>query len=133
MNKHSDNKIIVDATDSSLNLNLKELFYYKDLFFVLAYKDLRVRYAQTFLGLIWAVIQPLTTLLIMTVVFGRFVKVDTGGVHRGLGGGWSGASSSRWGWFEKWWSFENACVAQLLCDKWGEVISKYPCKVFPKY
>lgn len=70
----------VNASDSSLKLNLKELFRYKDLFWVLAYRDLRVRYAQTFLGLLWALIQPLSTLLIVSVVFGRFVKVDTGGV-----------------------------------------------------
>lgn len=68
----------VNATDSSLKLNLKELFRYKDLFIVLAYRDLRVRYAQTFLGLLWALIQPLTTLIIVSIVFGRFVKVDTG-------------------------------------------------------
>ena len=69
MNEFENKKITVDANDSSVKLNLKELFSYKDLFFVLAYKDLIVRYAQTFLGLIWAIIQPLTTLLIMTVVF----------------------------------------------------------------
>ncbi|PCJ01424.1 MAG: phosphate ABC transporter permease [Flavobacteriales bacterium] len=80
MNEPQSNKIVVNATDSNIKLNLKELFRYKDLFLVLAYKDLRVRYAQTFLGLIWAIIQPLTTLAIMSVVFGRFVKVDTGGV-----------------------------------------------------
>lgn len=70
----------VNATDSSLKLNLKELFRYKDLFIVLAYRDLRVRYAQTFLGLLWALIQPLTTLIIVSIVFGRFVKVDTGNI-----------------------------------------------------
>ena len=80
MNKTKNKKLIVNASDSNVKLNLKELFFYKDLFFVLAYKDLRVRYAQTFLGLVWAIIQPLTTLLIMSIVFGRFVKVDTGGV-----------------------------------------------------
>ena len=80
MSKISKNKTVVDAKDTGIKLNIKELFFYKDLFFVLAYKDLRVRYAQTFLGLLWAIIQPLTTLLIVSVVFGRFVKVDTGGV-----------------------------------------------------
>jgi lipopolysaccharide transport system permease protein len=80
MKENTGNNIIVDANESAIKLNLKELLSYKDLSLVLAYKDLRVRYAQTFLGLIWAVIQPLTTLLIMSVVFGRFVKVETGGV-----------------------------------------------------
>lgn len=80
MEKTLNNKIKISASDSNVKLNIKELFRYKDLFFVLAYKDLRVRYAQTILGLLWAIIQPLTTLVIMSVVFGRFVKVDTGGV-----------------------------------------------------
>ena len=47
---------------------------------ILAYRDLRVRYAQTFLGLLWAVIQPLATLIIFTIVFGRAIRVDTGNV-----------------------------------------------------
>jgi lipopolysaccharide transport system permease protein len=73
-------KIIVDANKSSFSLNLKELFSYRDLFLILAYRDLRVRYAQTFLGLTWAIVQPTFTLIIFTLVFGRFVKVDTGGI-----------------------------------------------------
>ncbi len=79
MSKHVY-KLTVDASDPALKLNLKELFRYKDLFFVLAYRDLRVRYAQTFLGLLWAFIQPATTLLIISVVFGKLVNVDTNGV-----------------------------------------------------
>lgn len=73
-------RIVVDANKSSFSLNLKELSSYRDLFFVLAYRDLRVRYAQTFLGIAWALLQPLITLIIFTLVFGRFVKVDTGGL-----------------------------------------------------
>ncbi len=61
-------------------LNLKELWQYRDLFWVLAQRDLKVRYAQTALGLAWAAIQPLATLLIFTIVFGMAVKVDTGEV-----------------------------------------------------
>ncbi len=74
------NKLVVDANKKSLGLNIKELWQYRDLFYVLAYRDLRVRYAQTFLGLLWAVLQPLATLLIFTIVFGRAVKVDTGDI-----------------------------------------------------
>lgn len=73
-------KIIVDANKGSFSLNLKELFSYRDLFLILAYRDLRVRYAQTFLGLAWAILQPLITLLIFTLVFGRFIKVETGAI-----------------------------------------------------
>ena len=73
-------RIVVDANKSSFSLNLKELFSYRDLFLILAYRDLRVRYAQTFLGVTWTVLQPLITLAIFTLVFGRFVNVDTGSV-----------------------------------------------------
>jgi lipopolysaccharide transport system permease protein len=73
-------KIIVDADKPSFGLGLKELKDYRDLFSVLAYRDLRVRYAQTFLGLFWALLQPLATLAIFIIVFGKVVNVDTGGV-----------------------------------------------------
>jgi lipopolysaccharide transport system permease protein len=69
-------KLVIDANRSSFRLNLKELFAYRDLFLILAYRDLRVRYAQTFLGVLWAVIQPLFTLIIFTVVFGKAVGVE---------------------------------------------------------
>ena len=72
--------LIVDAKKRNRLLNLKELLQYQDLFYILAYRDLRVRYAQTFLGLLWAFLQPLATLTIFTVVFGRAVQVDTGGI-----------------------------------------------------
>lgn len=73
-------KLIIDPRERSIWLNGKELFAYRDLFLILAYRDLRVRYAQTFLGVLWAVIQPLCTLLIFTLVFGRAMQVDTAGV-----------------------------------------------------
>lgn len=73
-------RIVVDANKRGFSLNLKELLEYRDLFLILAYRDLRIRYAQTFLGLAWAFLQPAATLLIFTVVFGRAVKVDTGGI-----------------------------------------------------
>ncbi len=73
-------KLVVDANKKGLSLNFKELVHYKDLFLILAYRDLRVRYAQTYLGLIWAFLQPASTLLIFTIVFGRAVKVDTGDI-----------------------------------------------------
>jgi lipopolysaccharide transport system permease protein len=80
MEQKSNHNVTVDADRSDFKLNLRELYGYKDLFFTLAYRDLRVRYAQTFLGLLWAFIQPATTLIIFSIVFGKFVKVDTGGI-----------------------------------------------------
>lgn len=59
---------------------MRELVSHRDLFITLAYRDIRVRYAQTFLGFGWALFQPLATLLILVLVFGKAVKVDTMGV-----------------------------------------------------
>jgi lipopolysaccharide transport system permease protein len=74
------NRTIIEANKKGLGLDLKELFQYKDLFFVLSYRDFKVKYAQTFLGFLWAFIQPLFTLIIFTFVFGKAVKVDTGNI-----------------------------------------------------
>ena len=70
--------VVVTAERPPLGLDLRELARYRDLFWVLAYRDYRVRYAQTFLGFGWAFLQPAATLLIFTVVFGRAVGIDTG-------------------------------------------------------
>ncbi|PTB96668.1 phosphate ABC transporter permease [Marivirga lumbricoides] len=73
-------KLVVDASKPKWKINIGELWHYRDLFLILAYRDLRVRYAQTFLGLLWAVLQPVTTIIIFTVVFGKVANVDTEGI-----------------------------------------------------
>lgn len=59
---------------------LSEIWEHRNLILVFAWRDLRVRYAQTALGLLWAMVQPLFTIFVLWLVFGRFLKVDTGGV-----------------------------------------------------
>jgi lipopolysaccharide transport system permease protein len=73
-------KVIIEAGNNNWRLGLRELFDYRDLFFVLAYRDFRVRYAQTLLGFAWAIIQPLFTLLIFIVVFGKALSIETGDI-----------------------------------------------------
>lgn len=73
-------KIIIDANKRRLTLNLRELFSYKDLFLIFAYRDYRVRYAQTMLGLIWAFLNPMATLLIFILVFSKAAGVSTGSI-----------------------------------------------------
>lgn len=59
---------------------LKECWRYLDLLRMLSYRDVRVRYAQTYLGLTWAVINPVISVLLLYFVFGVVVKVDTQGI-----------------------------------------------------
>jgi lipopolysaccharide transport system permease protein len=89
-------RISVDANHWKVVPDLRELFAHRDLFLTLAIRDLKVRYAQTVLGLAWAVVQPLATLIIMTLIFGRAVRVDTGGTPYPL---FAIVGISAWGYF----------------------------------
>lgn len=60
-------------------LNLREIWRARGTLYFLAMRDIKVRYRQTILGIIWAVLQPLVTMLIMTVVFSKIAQVKTGG------------------------------------------------------
>lgn len=70
-------KLIIDADKKSIVPNIKELVRYRDLFLTLSWRDFKVRYAQTTIGLLWALLQPIVTIAIMSIVFGRFVGVET--------------------------------------------------------
>src|SRR5258708_17205882 len=52
-------------------LNLREVWAYRELLYFLTWRDVKVRYKQTLLGVAWAVIQPLFTMLIFTLFFGK--------------------------------------------------------------
>jgi len=73
-------KVVIQAHRNKLSLDIKELWSYRDLFLILAYRDFRVRYAQTFLGLFWAILQPVVTLLIFVLIFGKALNVNTGNI-----------------------------------------------------
>src|SRR4051812_25389129 len=57
----------------------KDLWRYRELFVVLAWRDLSVRYRQTAIGVIWAVLRPLLTMAVLTFVFGRIARLPSDG------------------------------------------------------
>jgi lipopolysaccharide transport system permease protein len=57
----------------------RDLWAYRELFAILAWRDLAVRYKQTVIGAAWAVVRPVITMIIFTVVFGRLAKMPTDG------------------------------------------------------
>ena len=61
-------------------INFKELFEYRDLFFFLVWRDIKVLYAQTILGFIWAILQPLVQIVLFTIVFGKVAQISTDGI-----------------------------------------------------
>lgn len=60
-------------------LNLKELWEYRELLLAFSVRDIKVRYKQTVLGATWAILQPLVTMLIFTVIFGRLAGIPSEG------------------------------------------------------
>lgn len=73
----STHKTIIEAGRRSFLPDFKQLWRYRDLFLTLTWRDFRVRYAQTTIGFLWALLQPVVTLLILSLVFGKFVGVET--------------------------------------------------------
>jgi lipopolysaccharide transport system permease protein len=58
----------------------RDLWRYRELFYFLTWRDLLVRYKQTVVGAAWAVLRPLVTMVVLTVVFGKLAKMPSGGV-----------------------------------------------------
>ena len=61
-------------------IDFKELREYRDLFFFMVWREIKVLYAQTILGFSWAILQPLIQIVIFTVVFGKVAKIPTEGI-----------------------------------------------------
>lgn len=58
----------------------RDLWRYRELLYFLAWRDILVRYKQTVIGVAWAVIRPMLTMLVLTFIFGKLAKMDSGGV-----------------------------------------------------
>ncbi|MCG7853995.1 MAG: hypothetical protein MIO92_15855, partial [Methanosarcinaceae archaeon] len=61
-------------------IDLKELKEYRDLFYFLVWRDIKVMYAQTILGFSWAILLPVIQIVIFTIIFGKVAKVYTEGI-----------------------------------------------------
>lgn len=76
----SEAKVRVLEPRGSRLVDWEELHRYRDLFYLLVWRDMKVRYKQTVLGLAWAVVPPLVTMALFTVVFGRLAEVPSDGI-----------------------------------------------------
>jgi len=63
-----------------VSLKLKELWEYRELVYFLIWRDVKVRYKQTALGAAWAIVQPLFTMLVFSLFFGRLAKMPSDGI-----------------------------------------------------
>ena len=58
----------------------RDLWRYRELFYILAWRDILVRYKQTVLGIAWAILRPLLTMIVFTIIFGKLAKLPSEGV-----------------------------------------------------
>jgi lipopolysaccharide transport system permease protein len=63
-----------------LDLNLRELWDYRELLYFFVWRDLKVRYKQTAIGALWAIIQPFLTMLVFSLFFGRLAHIPSNGL-----------------------------------------------------
>lgn len=70
----------IQPAKASLNVDWKELWQYRELFFFLAWRDLKVRYKQTVLGVTWVILQPILTMGVFSFIFGTIANLPSNGI-----------------------------------------------------
>jgi lipopolysaccharide transport system permease protein len=76
--EHVKTRLVIEAGRSRAYY-WKDLWHYRELFFFLSWRDILVRYKQTVIGIAWSVLRPLLTMVVFTVIFGRFAKFPSEG------------------------------------------------------
>lgn len=72
--------IVIEPTRGWRSLQLSELWAYRELLYFLIWRDVKVRYKQTQLGIAWALIPPFVTMLVFSLIFGNLAKIDSNGI-----------------------------------------------------
>jgi lipopolysaccharide transport system permease protein len=71
---------VVEPRKFAIHFAVKEWWTYRELLYFLIWRDVKVRYKQTALGAAWAIIQPLLTMLIFTLIFSKVARIDSNGI-----------------------------------------------------
>jgi lipopolysaccharide transport system permease protein len=72
--------VVIEPSKSWVALDLRDIWTYRELLYFLVWRDVKVRYKQTLLGAAWAIIQPLFTMLIFSLLFGKLAGIKSDGV-----------------------------------------------------
>jgi len=80
LTKHEPTTIYIKPTKGLAALDLHDLWTYRELIFFMVWRDIKVKYKQTLLGMAWAIIQPIMTMIVFTFVFGKVAKLPTDGI-----------------------------------------------------
>ncbi len=73
-------KVVIEATHGLASLKLGLVWEYRELLYFMVWRDIKVRYKQTFLGILWVLLQPLVSIIVFSVLFGYLLAVPSGDV-----------------------------------------------------
>jgi lipopolysaccharide transport system permease protein len=80
VNEAPVSSIVIQPRQGLFHLDLGSIWPYRELLYFLAWREIKVRYKQTVIGALWAILQPLLTMVIFTRVFGNFAKIPSDGL-----------------------------------------------------
>ena len=72
--------VVIQPSRGWLHLNLRAVWDYRELLYFLAWRDVKVRYKQTLLGVLWIILQPFISMVVFSLLFGQLLKVPSGNV-----------------------------------------------------
>jgi len=72
--------VVIKPSRGLFNLDLAAVWEFREILYFLVWRDVKVRYKQTIIGVAWAILQPLMTMMIFTVIFGNFAKMPSDGL-----------------------------------------------------
>ena len=76
----SSPSIVIEARRGLFSIGFETLWQYRELLYFLVWRDVKVRYKQTVIGIAWVVLQPVLTMVVFSLVFGRFAKIPSDGM-----------------------------------------------------
>jgi len=71
------NLIVITPKTNPFDINWKEIWESRDLFYFLTWRDIKIRYKQTVLGILWMILQPLISMILFTIIFGNFASIPS--------------------------------------------------------
>ena len=71
--------VVIQPTEGWTSINFRDLWHYHELFYFLTWRDVKVRYKQTVLGVVWVILQPVVSTLIFAIFLGKLARVPSDG------------------------------------------------------
>ncbi|MCI0550628.1 MAG: ABC transporter permease [Anaerolineae bacterium] len=79
-NGYAESITIIRPSKGWLSLRLREVWEYRELLYFLVWRDVKVRYKQSVLGATWAILQPVMTIVVFSVIFGNLARIPSDGI-----------------------------------------------------